>query len=810
MMRYLFILVICSFSYLADAQYTISGKVFTGHGEPLEFASVFLKNTDYGAVTDKKGLYILKNIPSGTYILKVSFVGYTDFHQEITLDGDLDLDINLGLNKNLLTCIVVPANRVDNNGAFAFKNLDKEDLNPHNQGQDVPYLLRWTPSAVVTSDAGTGIGYTGIRLRGTDPTGINVTINNVPLNDAESQGVFWVDLPDFASTVHNIQIQRGVGSSAMGTGSYGGAISLSTGNTRQNAYADINTTYGSFDTKKLSVSLGTGLLNDIFSIDARYSIIRSDGYIDRAASDLKSYYFSAARIGEKSSLRFLTFSGKERTYQSWWGTPESVVNGDDEEILAHYQRNAWFYDTQDSINLFSSGRTYNYYTYQNQVDDYGQDHYQLHYNLSPAPNSKITATAFYVKGRGFYEEYKKNENLAFYGITDQKDMDGHPVESSDLVRQRWLDNDFYGMILNTDFDFNNKLKLKAGAGVSQYAGDHFGKVIHVAQISNPLPDKHYYDGKGLKDEANVYAKATYNQGKLSSSAEIQWRGISYDISGEDDDHTPLDISKKYSFVNPKIGVNYPISEHMDVYMSYAIANREPKRKDLIENRGNKITHETLYDVEAGYRWHTDRVDLEWNNYLMRYNNQLVLTGQIDNSGAYIKTNVGKSFRLGTEFSVAHQLTPQFSWNTNVTISKNKIKKYVEDLGLEMPIIHQNTDIAFSPNIILGGGLQYHPVKNLDLFFMTKYVGRQYLDNTSNENRKLPSYTYSDLKATYEINIRRVGRVEIIATIHNLFDALYSSNGYTYSYALSEQDIVTENFLYPQAGRHFMLSVNLGF
>jgi len=785
------------------AQHSISGRVTNAAGEGLIQASVFIENSYYAAITDDQGNYTLTNIPDGQYSLTASYVGYLTTSQAIDVPKDMTIDFNLG--ENVLVPIEINANRVESDAAFAHTNIDSETLAKENLGQDVPYLLRWTPSAVVTSDAGTGIGYTGIRLRGSDATRINVTINGVPLNDSESHGVFWVDLPDFASSVDNVQIQRGVGTSTNGAGAFGGSISLNTNKVYENPYIHANATAGSFNTQKLSVNLGTGLLNGKYAVDGRYSIIKSDGYVDRATSDLKSWYFSAARMGKKSSLRLLAFSGHERTYQSWYGSPESRVSGTDQELQDYYDRNAWSFSQADSINLFESGRTYNFYTYEDQVDDYQQDHYQLHYSLMPNNNLKVSASAFYTRGFGFFEEFKPGESYDDYRSINQITADNDTVTSGDLVRRRWLDNDFYGTILNAEYQANDNTSIQIGGALSQYTGDHFGNVV-TAQGAEVNLAQRYYEGVGDKTDANAYIKAQTNIGNLSLLADLQVRNIDYSINGEDDDLTLLDLERNYTFFNPKVGITYKIAERNNVYASFAVANKEPTRGDFIDNLGTDIRPERLYDLELGYRQAGKRWSFDWNNYFMFYQDQLVLTGDVNNSGAFIKTNVGTSSRIGSEASVSYMLSDHFFWNINTTVSSNKVKEYVEDLG-GLVNEYEDTDIAFSPSIIAANALMYK--KNaIEVELSTKYVGKQYLDNTSSEDRKLPAYTYTNLRMAYDWNPSFMGNVKVTAMVNNLFDAKYSTNGYTYSYYIGET--VTENFLYPQAGIHFMLGLGVEF
>jgi len=806
------ILLIVISALTINAQHSLSGKVTNAKGESLIQASVFFEGTYLADITDDSGAFKIENIDKGTYDLKVSYVGYNSYTQQITIDGDQILDINLGKNILELQGVEINSTRVEDDAAFAFTNLDVEEINKENVGQDLPFLLRWTPSAVVTSDAGAGIGYTGIRLRGSDATRINVTINGVALNDSESQGVFWVNMPDFASSVNSVQIQRGVGTSTNGAGAFGGTISLNTNKVHQNPYAQINTSYGSFNSQKLGVNLGTGLLNDKYSVDGRFSIIKSDGYIDRATSDLQSWYFSAARMGDKSSLRLLAFSGKERTYQSWFGTPESKVTG--EEFEDHFEWNYGYsgalYPTQaDSLNIYNSDRRYNYYTYENQVDDYQQDHYQLHYTLAPTNKLTLNATAHYTRGFGFFEEFKVGESFDQYSSINPVNAEGDTITSGNLVRRRWLDNDYYGILLGGEYQANNNTLIQFGGAISQYLGDHFGHVVSAEGVDDVNLAERYYEGKGDKIDGNAYIKANHTVGKFELFGDIQFRKIDYKISGIDDDLTPLDVDVNFAFLNPKFGITYHIAEQSNAYASFAVANKEPSRSDFINSLDDLPIAETLYDFEIGYRASSDRFAFEWNNYAMFYNNQLVLTGEVDNSGAFIRTNAGKSSRLGSEASMSVKVSDNFYWNANTTISQNKISDdFVEYYDENTFFVHSNSDISFSPSLIASNAFMYKFDQGFEVELTTKYVGKQYLDNTSNENRKLPAYSFSNLRIGYDWNPSFLGSVKFTGMINNMFDAKFSSNGYTYSYLAG--DIITENFVYPQAGINFMLGMTIDF
>jgi len=813
-MKGFFIVLILGLSSLTSiGQNSISGHVENANGESLIQASVFLMGTYHAAISDDSGNYIIEDIPDGNYTLKASYVGYKSYSFDIELAGDLKQNIDLGESLLSLEGVQINSTRVKDGGAFAYTNIDREDLDDENLGQDIPFLLRWTPSAVVTSDAGTGIGYTGIRIRGTDATSINVTINGVPLNDSESHGVFWVDLPDFMSSVDNLQIQRGVGTSTNGSSAFGGTISLNTNKLYQNPYVHANSSFGSFNSRKLSVSLGTGLLNDKYSIDGRYSVVKSDGYIDRASSDLKSWYFSAARMGDKSSLRLIAFSGHERTYQAWNGTPESRVNGDLAELQNHFDRNPWLYtQSADSTNLFGSDRKYNYYQYPNQVDDYQQDHYQLHYSLFPSSKFQVKASLHYTRGHGFFEEFKPSEGYGKYDLPIEIEVNGDTITSGNLIRRRWLDNDFYGVVLNSEYKPNSALNFQVGGAISQYKGDHFGVVLSAEGIPNVNMANLYYDNIGDKTDANAYIKANYKVGKFNFFGDAQMRSINYKIDGVSNDLDNLDLDLNYSFFNPKFGITYFLKDNHNIYASIAIANKEPIRGDIIENLDEIPLHETLMDIEVGYRLKNDKFVFEWNNYVMLYDNQLVPTGEVNNSGAFLKKNVGKSSRIGTELSFSSEILDRLYWNVNTTISSNKVESYNEVFEFaDTVFVYENTDISYSPSIIASNSFMYKLERGLEFELSTKYVGKQFLDNTSNINRSLPGYTYSNLRIGYNWDPSFLGKVKLNAMIYNLLDTKYSSNGYTYSsYSRDNDQVTTENFLYPQAGIHVMLGLNVEF
>ncbi|NNF22035.1 MAG: TonB-dependent receptor [Saprospiraceae bacterium] len=804
----LFVILFFYVSVLSG-QYSISGKLTNESGEQLIAASVFIPDSNYAGITDDRGNFKLEGIPAGNYKLKCSYVGYEDLIVDIILNDNLTMDLSMKGTYYKLDEIQLIANRLESSSPFSYSDMNKEEIEEAHSVQDVPYLFRMMPSVVVTSDAGAGVGYTGMRVRGSDATRINVTINGVPLNDSESHGVFWVDLPDFASSVENIQLQRGVGPSTNGAGAFGASIGLNTGQIYQNSFVEINTSYGSFDTKKFGVSMNTGLINDVFQIEGRYSLIQSDGYIDRASSDLNSWYFSAARVNEKSSLRLNVFSGKERTYQSWWGTPEALLS-DEISLTDHYYNNLGvIYQTEaDSVNLFTSGRTYNYYTYENQVDDYRQTHYQLLHALQLTPSLVLNTTLHYTKGKGFFEEYRVLDNLRDYGL------DFEPV-NTDLVRRRWLDNDFFGLIINSQYEFNPDLSIVVGGSFNRYIGDHFGQVIWADDIVITEPERYYYDNTGNKNDLNLYTKTEWAlNDKIILFGDVQFRKIKYTVDGIDNDLIPVSVDTSYTFINPKAGLTYRFDKNRQLFFSYAKGEREPVRSDFIDAIGSSIPKsETLHDFEAGFKSVHSSMTLAVDAYYMLYKNQLVVTGAVNDVGAPVRTNVDNSYRAGVEFSLAHQASEKFDYSLITSLSHNRIREFDEriiDYGSYETTINkfEDTPIAFSPSIVASSDLSYNLTKGFTATLQSKFVGRQYLDNTGNKDRSLDPYLVNDIVFRYKINPRIIDNIEFSLRLNNVLDQKYSANGYTYSYIFGS--LITENFHYPQAGFNFLLGLDIKF
>ena len=797
------------------AQFTISGKVKNKqNSETVAGAVISIENT-YAATTSKSdGSYEIKKLSEGKYVVHASLLGFQKYTDTVQLTADKVLDIELTESSVLMDAVIVSSTRAGDKSAMAYSSVSKEQIADQNLGVDLPYLLNQQQSVVTTSDAGAGVGYTGIRIRGVDATRVNVTINGIPVNDAESQGTFWVNMPDLASSIDNIQIQRGVGTSTNGAGAFGGSLNIETAKLNPKGYAEYNTSYGSFNTLKNTVNVGSGLINDKFAVDARLSKITSDGFIDRGASDLKSYYLSGAYYGKKTIVKFITFSGQEETYQSWYGIPESRLKGDTEGMNNYIINNGL--DAEEAYNLLNSNsRTYNYYTYSNQVDHYKQDYYQLHFSRELNRNWNVNAALHYTKGKGYYEEYKKNQSFSSYGL-DNVITGNDTLTTTNLIRRRWLDNDFYGTTFSLNYNNHKKISAVIGGGYNRYWGLHFGEVIWAQFASNGALNHKYYNDTADKTDFNIYAKANYQAtDKLNVFADIQYRTINYSFLGFSSQLINIQQTASLNFINPKVGVNYDINPNASVYASYSVGNKEPSRDDYTQSTPeSRPKHETLNDIEAGYKQNTKNAMWTVNVYHMDYKNQLVLTGEINDVGAYNRANVAKSYRQGIEGAFGIRLLKNLNWEMNATFSQNKIENFAEyvddyDNGGQQKITYSETDIAFSPNLIAGNTFTFEPVKNLKFSFISKYVSEQYLDNTSTDTRKLDAFFVNDLRINYSFKTKYIRSIGITLAINNLFSEQYESNGYTWGYIYGGQRIV-ENFYYPQAGINYLAGLTFKF
>lgn len=683
------------------------------------------------------------------------------------------------------TPVEIRAIRAGENSPFTKTNISKATLEKINTGVDIPFLLNQTPSVVVNADAGNGVGYTGIRIRGTDASRINITLNGIPFNDPESQGTFFVNLPDFNSSVGSVQIQRGVGTSSNGTGAFGASINFSSNEKNENSYLEFNNSAGSFNTWKNTLKAGTGIIGKHFITDFRISRINSDGFIDRASSKLKSLYFSTAWFNKKSSLRFNVFTGNEKTYQAWYGISESDLKAGNRKI-----------------NYAGTKKTGE--PYDNETDNYKQNHYQLFFNHQFNNKINFNTALFYIKGKGYYEQYKANEDYADYGLP----YPNNTITTSDLVRQLWLDNDYYGNIFS--FNYKNKITdITLGGSVNRYEGLHFGKVIWAEKGLTAI--KNWYNLNANKNDFTVYLKEQIHFAtNWHLFYDFQYRKVNYTINGFRN-NPALVIDNHFNFFNPKTGISYA-KKNWKGYFSYAVAHKEPNRDDFEAELYQQPKSESLYDWEAG----AELVKLKWNVsatfYYMKYKDQLVLTGKINDVGAYTRTNIPKSYRAGIEILGSFKFNSWFNATANIAISKNKVLNFTEfiddyDNGGQKTKTYSTSDIALSPTVVAGGSLNFIPCKNLEISLPFKNVSRQYLDNTSDKNRMLNRFFVQDFRTIYSYANKKKSKIDFILQVNNLFGKRYEPNGYTFSYIYGGEQ-TTENYYFPMAGRNFMVSVNL--
>ncbi|HEV7329564.1 MAG TPA: TonB-dependent receptor plug domain-containing protein [Flavisolibacter sp.] len=686
--------------------------------------------------------------------------------------------------------VEVKAIRAGAMAPFAKTNLSKREIQKQNLGQDLPFLLNQTPSVVVNSDAGNGIGYTGIRIRGTDATRINVTINGVPFNDPESNGAFFVNLPDLLSSVNSIQIQRGVGTSSNGAGAFGGTINLSTTEVAKQPYFESNNSVGSFNTIKNNIRVGSGLLGNHFTTDLRLSQMKSDGYIERASTALRSYFFSAAYLADKTTLRFNTFSGNEKTYQAWNGVSEA--------------------DLKTRRRYNSAGTERPGEPYDNETDNYKQDHYQLFFTQNFSPELVFNTGLFYIKGKGYYEQYKGGEDYADYGLPGRT-YGSTVIESTDLIRRLWLDNDYYGSIFSLQYA-QPGTELSFGGALSRYLGDHFGNIIWA---QNGLPQDNYkwYDNNAIKNDASVYAKWQQNLSPLFRFfADLQVRHVDYNIDGFRN-NPGLTVDQQYTFFNPKAGITFH-NQNWTAFASYSFGSKEPVRDDFEASVNEQPKPEYLRDLEVGFERKNSIYNIGATVYYMKYKDQLVLTGKINDVGAYTRTNIDDSYRLGLELQGGVVVTNWMRAAANLTLSRNKVKNFTEfyddyDNGGQKSILYKETDISFSPSVTGAATITLQPFRSFSVDLLSKYVGKQYLDNTSNNNRVLNAYFTEDIRFAYSLQKGVLKNADVIVQVNNIFTKKYEPNGYTFSY-LYNSELITENYYYPMAGTNWMLGLNLRF
>jgi len=811
------VILFTGYTAVCTAQHQVSGTVNDRSGQALPGATVRLMDTNYGSIADQEGEFLISGVPGGTYTLQVSYVGFTTNTQELVLSADLkNLSIKLKESVIMGDQVFVYATRAHQNTPTTFSTVSKKKLEERNLGQDLPILLNYSPSVVSTSDAGAGIGYTNIRIRGSDATRINVTINGIPVNDSESHGVFWVNMPDFVSSVENIQIQRGVGTSSNGAAAFGATINLQTNAVSQESFVQLDNSAGSFGTLKNTVILNSGMLNEKFNFEGRLSRVISDGYIDRSAAELRSFFLSGGYYGDKTLIKAMVFGGNENTQQAWYGTPEARITND-EEGLQEVIAGSGEYNTQEQIdNLLNSDRRFNYYLYDNEVDNYSQNHFQLLINQQLGDRWNFAGALHYTKGEGYFEQYRDDDRLADYGLDDLLIGDSL-ITSTDIIRRRWLDNDFYGFTYSFNYQ-QQALQLTLGGGYNVYDGDHFGEIIWARFAGDSNIRDRYYDGNGLKKDFNTYLKANYQlNSRLNLFGDLQIRTIDYTTTGVDNDLSAYDTGGDYQFFNPKAGLSYQLKSGTTAYISYAIGQREPVRSDFIDAPdGVTPRAEKMGNLEAGIRSNSENFSYQANLYWMDYQDQLVLTGALNDVGAAIRTNVPSSYRAGLELSGSWNITSQLNWTANLALSQNKIKDFTEvlydyafsDDRFLVENQYSDTDISFSPNVVFGSDLGY-TINDFKVQMLNKYVGKQYLDNTSSDDRVIDAYFITDLLLTYSIAPWKLKDLTLSLMVNNLLDTKYESNGYTWGYLFDGSQYQQNNY-YPQAGINFLAGISMRF
>ncbi|RME93402.1 MAG: TonB-dependent receptor [Bacteroidetes bacterium] len=795
------------FPLLLAAQYNLTGTVLSTDGQALVGANVYLPDMAKGASTGMDGSFQIADVPAGRHTLQISYVGYASLVRDVALPQTEKLTFRLPLSSFSTGMAIVSATRADERTPMTYTNLNRKEIETNNLGQDMPFLLRWTPSTVVTSDAGTGIGYTGIWIRGSDPTRVNVTINGIPLNDAESQGVFWVNMPDFASSVQDIQIQRGVGSSTNGAGAFGATLNLNTSYVAPTAYVSTDLTAGSFNTFKRTLRLGTGLMDNGFFADARLSRINSDGYIDRATSDLESWYLAGGWMNEQTSVRLVAFGGHEVTYQAWNGVDASLV---DDPVLRR----------TNTAGTEKAGEPYD-----REVDDYQQTHYQLLFNHVFTPQWRVNLAGHYTRGMGYFEQYKAAEDLADYGLNYLLIGDS-TITTTDLIRRRWLDNDFYGATYSLHYnDSQDLLRSTLGGGYHYYTNNHFGEIIWARFASDSEIRDRYYDNDATKVDFNIFWKTSYNwRDRWFPYLDLQFRRVDYEFLGIDNELNLVNQTASLNFFNPKAGITYQPNTRSRAYVSFAVAHREPNRNDFVGSTpANRPRPERLYDLELGAEQQGDKSAVKANLYYMYYLDQLVLNGQINDVGELLRTNVDESYRLGLELVAGTQLASGLSLQANATLSRNRVVEFVEFvdqydadfnwIGQER-VVRRQTDLAFSPNFLAGAELRYEILArqkqhDLSIALRGKYVGRRFLDNSSDPDNALDAYFFSDWQLQYTLRPAWGKAVRLNIQLLNWLDQLYESNGWSYRYFLDGDETLLQG-LYPQAGRQLMVGLGVDF
>jgi len=791
-----------SFYSQGFSQVTVSGTVRDhDSGKPMAGAHLSIENTFISTASADDGKYRIRVLKPGNWTLKLSYMGYQSIVNMCRLVHDTVIDFTMETSAILGEEVNIIATRAQEKTPTTYSTLNSIDIEKNNMGQDLPFIIENTPSVVVTSDAGTGIGYTGINIRGSDLTRINVTLNGIPLNDAESQGVWFVDLPDLASSAGSIQVQRGVGTSTNGAGAFGASINVQTAPFQQDPYGELNSSAGSFNTFKNTFRFGTGLMGNKFAFDGRISRITSDGYIDRAFSKLTSFSLSGGYYGKKTTLKFNMLSGYEKTYQAWEGVPKDSLG-----THRTYNPAGEYLDKNGNLAY-----------YDNQTDNYTQTHYQLLFSREINNGLNLNAALHYTRGSGYYENYSPGQYFSAYNLNDVI-IGTDTIRQTDLINRKWIDNDFYGITFSGNYHRGDKLRITLGGAWNQYSGKHYGKVIWAEYASNGDNGRNWYNGTGTKKDFNVFVKATYKVfNKFNLFADLQYRNIYYKMDGTLENLKTLEQVHEFNFFNPKAGIFYTISDKQDVYLSFAVGNREPNRNNYeVSEPGNIPAHETVNDWELGYELKLLNFRAGVNLYYMNYLNQLVLTGKINSVGEAIMTNVPHSYRTGVEITAGANVFKWLKWDINSTLSVNRIKDFTEYTDIydaSWNLVGQQShflgksDLSFSPSLILQNNLTFIPVKNLALALTSRYIGRQFIDNSSNKDRVLNPYLVNNVSARYTIKTRWIREIGFNLAVNNIFSNKYETNAWVYPFYM-EGKLYESNGYFPQALINFLFGVSL--
>lgn len=784
MLRICLFLCLLASNSVVFSQYVFRGVVKNKEGV-AEGATIILQNAEKKFTTSgADGTFAFYNLKPGNYTLTCTFQGYANFTQTYLVEKTEGIQVlQLTPLPASLQPVEVKALRAGALSPFSKTDLGKSFIEKNNLGQDIPILLSQTPNVVSFSDAGNGVGYTGLRIRGTDATRINMTINGIPYNDPESQGTFFVNLPDFLSGVSSIQVQRGVGTSSNGAGAFGASMNFSTHETQPTNYVEFNNSYGSFNTLKNTLKLGKTFLNDKLSVDLRLSHIKSDGYIDRASSTLKGAYLSTAYYLPKGTIRFNAILGDEKTYQAWNG----ISRG----------------DLKDNRTYNSAGTEKPGEPYENETDNYKQNHYQLFYNTEFSKSLTFNTAFYLTTGKGYYEQYKADEDPGDYGLPG--------TQETDLIRQLWLNNKLFGQIFNLQYK-KNKDEITFGGGWNHYPGQHYGDVIWSS--ANPqMETTRWYDHDAKKTDVNTYVKWQRQIGdRWTMFTDLQYRYVNYQIDGFRNS-PDININETWNFINPKAGITYHAGD-WTAFASYALANKEPNRDDFEAGAAQKPMREQLHNVEIGFQRKDVLPGLQVavNAYLMYYKDQLVLTGKINDVGAYTRTNLPESYRLGTEMELRYARA-KWGLQYSLALSQNRAIDYSGyyddyDNGGQIAVNYGNTPLALSPGMVQQATIDWRPVNNLELILLNKYVGKQYLDNSGDNARALDAFWVSDVRIGYDLPVKKwLKRARLIFQVNNLLNTMYEPNGYTFSYQYDNK-FTTENYYYPMAGTNWMAGLNI--